>query len=149
MVMAWWSKTAILAQSHPYSQVDILVSASPLYVRNIPAYPMSDTHFQKLWPNLSMCMRFRKEGLRMSLVNESILSGSGGRVSIESMKVYHSAAKSFRLSTIKKADRIIVMGNGKIIEQGNHDELMAAKGKYYRLNLFRETFDEETPNERE
>jgi ATP-binding cassette, subfamily B, multidrug efflux pump len=48
-----------------------------------------------------------------------------------------------RLSTIKKADRIIVMGHGKILEQGNHEELMAKKGKYYKLNLFRESFHEE------
>lgn len=48
-----------------------------------------------------------------------------------------------RLSTIKKADKIIVMGHGKILEQGNHEELMANKGKYYKLNLFRESYKEE------
>ncbi len=47
-----------------------------------------------------------------------------------------------RLSTIKKADSIIVMGNGRIIEQGNHEQLMAKKGRYYRLNLFRESYGE-------
>jgi ABC-type multidrug transport system fused ATPase/permease subunit len=45
-----------------------------------------------------------------------------------------------RFSTVKKADKIIVMDNGKIIEQGTHNELMAKKGIYYRLNLFRESF---------
>jgi len=44
-----------------------------------------------------------------------------------------------RLSTIKKADKIIVMDQGKIIEQGNHEQLMSLKGRYYRLNLFRES----------
>ncbi len=44
-----------------------------------------------------------------------------------------------RLTTIKKADRIIVMDHGRIIEQGNHEQLMAEKGRYYRLNLFRES----------
>jgi ATP-binding cassette subfamily B protein len=38
-----------------------------------------------------------------------------------------------RLSTIRDADVILVMNNGKIIEQGNHDELMAQKNFYYDL----------------
>jgi ATP-binding cassette subfamily B protein len=38
-----------------------------------------------------------------------------------------------RLSTIRGADTIVVMEHGDIVEQGNHDTLMAAKGAYYRL----------------
>ena len=38
-----------------------------------------------------------------------------------------------RLSTIQKMDRIIVLDNGKIIEQGSHQELLKAKGKYAEL----------------
>lgn len=38
-----------------------------------------------------------------------------------------------RLSTIKNADCIMVMEQGRIIERGSHDELIAAKGKYYQL----------------
>ncbi|WP_303137875.1 ABC transporter ATP-binding protein [uncultured Eubacterium sp.] len=38
-----------------------------------------------------------------------------------------------RLSTIKEADTILVMNDGKIIEQGNHHELLANKGFYYEL----------------
>ena len=38
-----------------------------------------------------------------------------------------------RLSTIKNADLILVIGNGNIIEQGNHEELMAKNGAYAEL----------------
>lgn len=38
-----------------------------------------------------------------------------------------------RLSTIRNADVILAMQDGKIVERGTHDELMAAKGYYYRL----------------
>lgn len=38
-----------------------------------------------------------------------------------------------RLSTIRDADVIIVMENGDVVEQGNHSDLMAAHGAYYRL----------------
>lgn len=38
-----------------------------------------------------------------------------------------------RLSTIQKADRIFVIDNGGIVEEGNARELMAKRGAYYRL----------------
>ncbi|WP_339228760.1 ABC transporter ATP-binding protein [Oceanobacillus sp. FSL K6-2867] len=38
-----------------------------------------------------------------------------------------------RLNTIQEADTIIMLENGEIIEQGNHDELINQKGSYYRL----------------
>jgi ATP-binding cassette subfamily B protein len=38
-----------------------------------------------------------------------------------------------RLSTVRNADNIIVINEGKIVEEGNHTELMKKKGMYYRL----------------
>ena len=38
-----------------------------------------------------------------------------------------------RLSTIQNADNIIVMHKGKIVEQGNHQELLSKHGMYYKL----------------
>jgi len=38
-----------------------------------------------------------------------------------------------RLSTIRRADQILIVEQGKIIEKGNHDELIALKGRYYEL----------------
>ena len=44
-----------------------------------------------------------------------------------------------RLSTVRNADRILVIDGGKILESGSHRELMALKGRYYELyrNQFR------------
>ena len=38
-----------------------------------------------------------------------------------------------RLSTIRKADQILVIENGRIAEQGTHDELITTEGRYYNL----------------
>ena len=40
---------------------------------------------------------------------------------------------SHRLSTVRDADRIIVMDHGQICESGTHNALMEAKGKYYEM----------------
>jgi ATP-binding cassette subfamily B protein len=42
-------------------------------------------------------------------------------------------AIAHRLSTLRKADRLVVMDRGEIVEIGNHDALMAREGHYYRL----------------
>lgn len=38
-----------------------------------------------------------------------------------------------RLSTIRNSDKIVVMDKGKVVEEGNHDELIAIKGSYFNL----------------
>lgn len=48
-----------------------------------------------------------------------------------------------RLTTIEKADKIVVMEQGKIIEIGSHDTLMSQNGVYSQL--YRRNFDENLP----
>ena len=49
------------------------------------------------------------------------------------MKGRTSFVIAHRLSTIQEADKILVLKDGQIIEQGNHESLLAAKGFYYNL----------------
>ena len=59
-----------------------------------------------------------------SLIQEAIERLISGRTTL---MIAH------RLSTLRKANLILVVDQGKIIEAGSHDELMALGGKYHKL----------------
>jgi ATP-binding cassette subfamily B protein len=54
------------------------------------------------------------------------------------MKDRTSIIVAHRLSTVRHADRIIVLNRGRIVESGSHDNLMANRGFYYRLHQYQD-----------
>lgn len=50
------------------------------------------------------------------------------------MKGKSSIFIAHRVSTIKNADHILVLDQGRIVEQGSHQELMTLGGEYYELH---------------
>ncbi|MEM5775575.1 MAG: ABC transporter ATP-binding protein, partial [Anaerolineaceae bacterium] len=67
----------------------------------------------------------------------------------QAMEVLMKGRTSFiiahRLSTVKRADRILVIDGGRIAEMGSHAELIRLKGKYYALytNQFRQQIEQQ------
>jgi len=65
------------------------------------------------------------------------LDSSNERVILENLQSFFEGKTvvvvAHRLSTVKNADRILMMDNGEIAEEGTHAELITLKGKYYEL----------------
>jgi ATP-binding cassette subfamily B protein len=71
-----------------------------------------------------------------SLLQESLQTVLQGRTSF---------VIAHRLSTIRSADKILVIDQGELMEMGNHDELLALKGRYF--NLYQKQFQTESEEE--
>ncbi|PST82660.1 ABC transporter ATP-binding protein [Pedobacter yulinensis] len=67
----------------------------------------------------------------------SALDANNERVIIENLAQFFKGKTAViiahRLSTVKHADKIVVLDKGVVVEEGNHQELVAKKGEYYRL----------------
>ncbi|RQO74691.1 ABC transporter ATP-binding protein [Pedobacter sp. KBW06] len=67
----------------------------------------------------------------------SALDANNEKIIIENLEQFFKGKTAIviahRLSTVKHADKIIVLDKGKVIEEGNHQDLVAQKGEYYRL----------------
>lgn len=72
----------------------------------------------------------RSEGIVQAALNKA----SRGRTTI---------AIAHRLSTVRNADKIIVMASGRVMEQGKHAELLAKRGAYYDLVTTQQFTDKE------
>ena len=67
----------------------------------------------------------------------SALDANNEKVIMENLEKFFKGKTAIviahRLSTVKHADKIVVLDRGKVVEEGNHSELVAKKGEYYRL----------------
>ena len=67
----------------------------------------------------------------------SVLDANNEKIIMEKLNTFFANKAAIviahRLSTVKNAHQIVVLDKGKVIEKGNHEELINLKGSYYHL----------------
>lgn len=131
------------------SDEDIIAAAKAAYAHDfIMALPQGyDTQLGAQGLNLSGGQRQRIAIARAILKNASILILDEATSALDNESEYFiqrafdkamqdrtTIVIAHRLSTIENADRIVVMDQGRIVEQGSHAELIALYGAYYQLH---------------
>ncbi len=138
-----------IAFGRPDATMDEIIHAAEIakahsFIMNLPkGY---DTVLGERGINLSGGQRQRIAIARALLMNPRILilDDSTSSVDVDTEYEIQQALSALlkertafiitqRVSTIRNADRIIVLEDGRIVEEGNHDELMRNKGAYYRI----------------
>ena len=148
-----WLKTGTIAENIAYGKKDAtreeIIEASKKahahsFIRRLPnGY---DTEITEDGGNLSqgqkqlLCIARVMLCLPPMLILDEATSSIDTRTEIQIQKAFGKMMEgrtsfivAHRLSTIKEADRILVMKDGNIIEQGNHEELLRQKGFYSQL----------------
>lgn len=148
-----WLKNATIkeniAMGKPDATIEEIISAAKethahSFIKRLPnGY---DTVISENGGNLSAGQKQLLCITRIMLINPPILildeatSSIDTRTEIRIQKSFDKLMKNktsfivaHRLSTIESADKILVMKNGAVIEQGNHNELLSMKGFYYKL----------------
>ena len=130
------------------SMDDVILAAKAAYAHGfIMALPHGyDTEIGEMGMQLSGGQRQRLAIARALLKNAPILilDEATSALDVESERSVQDALENLmtqrttlvvahRLSTIRKADRIVVLVGGKIVEEGTHEELLARKKEYSRL----------------
>lgn len=148
-----WLKSGTVAENIAYgregtSREEIIAAAKAAHAHSfIKRMPEGyDTMIQEEGGNLSqgqkqlLCIARVMLNLPPMLILDEATSSIDTRTEIRIQKAFHQMMEgrtsfivAHRLSTIRKADVILVMKDGNIIEQGTHDELLQAGGFYKHL----------------
>lgn len=122
------------------------MSNSSYFIERLPA--RYDTFLKQAGANISQGQRQLLAIARAVLADPKILILDEATSSVDTrtekniqdamvklMKNRTSLIIAHRLSTIRDSDKIVVMDKGRVVEIGNHQELLAKKGRYYELYI--------------